>query len=137
LVVRFVDTNVFIRVITLDDPVRAEKCIRFFERLEEGLEEATTSESVVAEVVYVLTSPKWYRVPRRQIAGLVVPFLIPTGMRLPSRALFIRALRLFSENKIDIEDALSIAHMEHAGLETMVSYDRDFDAIPGIVRVEP
>ena len=127
----------FVRVLTGDDPVRAEQSIRFFERLEEGIEEATTSESVVAEVVYVLTSPKWYRVPRHEVADLVEPLLTSRGLRLPQRAVFIRALRLFSEHKIDIEDALSVAHMEHAGLETIVSYDRDFDAIPGVVRVEP
>lgn len=46
-------------------------------------------------------------------------------------------LRLFSEYDVDFEDALSVAHMEQDGIETILSYDRDFDLFPGIARAEP
>ena len=35
------------------------------------------------------------------------------------------------------EDALIAAHMERTGVKTIVSFDRDFDRIPGVVRREP
>lgn len=38
---------------------------------------------------------------------------------------------------LDFEDALAIAHMERQGIKELWSYDRDFDRIPEVKRVEP
>ncbi len=54
----FVDTNIFLHYLTRDDPVKAEVCFRLLEQARKGEIALTTSESVIAEVVFVLSSPR-------------------------------------------------------------------------------
>ena len=134
---RFVDANVFLRLITRDEPAQAERCVALFERVRSGTEEITTSESVLAEVVYVLSS-NLYRVTRDDIRGQLVHLLGLRGVHLPERRRYLRALDLYAEHtRLDIADALSAAHVEHAALPAILSFDRDFDRIPTIRREEP
>jgi predicted nucleic acid-binding protein len=134
--VRFLDANIFIRLLTHDAPVWPD-CERLFEALEDDRSEATTSESVIAEVVYVLTSPRIYAMERAAIVALLRPLLLLPGLRLSDRAVYVRALDLYLEYQVDFEDALSVSRMEREGIAEIVSYDRDFDRFAGIDRVEP
>lgn len=135
---RFLDTNVFVRALTLDDLERSEASRRLLLLIDEEQEEATTSESVIAEVVYVLSSrAQGYGLPRQEIIALLQPLLRSRGLRLPDRNVYLRALDVYGLYNIDFEDALSVAHMERAGVSEIVSYDRDFDRIPEVTRTEP
>lgn len=135
---RFLDTNVFLRYLTRDDEVKAEAARELFLRLRSGEERATTSESVVAEIVYVLASRAHYGLGREDIRARVRPLLGLTGLVLPQRALLLRAVDLYASYAfLDIEDALSLAHLERLGLDEITSYDSHFDRIPGIQRTEP
>jgi predicted nucleic acid-binding protein len=50
----------------------------------------------------------------------------------------LRALELYDlYPQFDVEDALSLATMQQSGLTEIVSYDRDFNNVPGITREEP
>ena len=64
---RFLDTNVFLRYLTGDDEIKAQASYELFQRVSLGEEELFTCEAIVAEVVYVLSSPRApYRAkPRR------------------------------------------------------------------------
>ena len=55
---RFLDTNVILRYLTRDDEEKAQACFRLFQRVNQGEEELFTCESIVAEVVYVLSSTR-------------------------------------------------------------------------------
>jgi uncharacterized protein len=135
---RFVDTNIFVRFLTRDDPVKAAACFALFQRVQAGEEEVTTCEAVVTEVVYVLSSRTLYNLSAEEIRSLLVPLLTLPGFKLPQKQLFLRALDLYALHpSLDIEDLLIVAHMEHAGIEELLSYDRDFDRVPTISRQEP
>jgi len=134
---RFLDTNIFLRYLTRDDPEKAERCFDLFQRVKAGTEAVTTSESVIAEVVFVLSSPKVYNVSRERVRSLLVPILTLKGLRLPNRGLYLRALDLYADHEIDFEDALSVAHLERRQLTAILSYDRGFDRIEGVRREEP
>ena len=59
-------------------------------------------------------------------------------MTIPRKRVVIRALEIYGQNrKLDYSDALLVATAEQTGITTIVSYDRDFDALPGIMRQEP
>jgi len=137
--VRFIDANIFIRLITRDDPSKASACLQLFQRLRQGREEATTSEAVIAEIVYVLVSTRQpYRLARTDIRARLMPLLRVRGLRLPERGALIRALEVFElYDDLDFEDALTVARMEGVGIEELQSYDRGFDVVSGIRRVEP
>ena len=52
--------------------------------------------------------------------------------------LYLHTLDLYASSPfLDFEDALAIAHMARRGVTEIVSYDRDFDRIAGLRRVEP
>ena len=51
---QFIDANVFIRHLTRDDPEKAKACFELFQKAGQGEITLTTSEAVVAEVVFVL-----------------------------------------------------------------------------------
>ena len=97
----------------------------------------TATETVVAEVVYVLSSKRTYNLPRDQIRARLYPLLTLQGLRLPQRRTVLRALDLYVAYEIDFEDALIVAHMQRQAIRDVYSYDRDFDQVPGINRQEP
>jgi len=133
----FVDTNIFLRYLTKDDPDKAQACFELFKRAEANQVALTATETVIAEVVYVLSSKRTYNLPRDQIRARLYPLLTLQGLRLPQRQTVLRALDLYVAYEIDFEDALIVAHMERQAIRELYSYDRDFDEVPGVNRQEP
>lgn len=136
---RFLDANIFLRYLTRDDEAKAEACYALFQRVKQGEEEVFTCEAIVTEVVYVLTSPRIpYHLSHAEVRSRLVPILTLRGLRLPQKGIYLRALDLFASSPfLDFEDTLAAAHMEQQGIREILSYDRDFDRIQGIARVEP
>lgn len=134
---QFVDANVFIRFLTRDDPEKAQACFELFQKAKKREILLTTSESVIAEVVYVLSSKQLYDLPREQIRALLYPLLSLPGLKLTHRKMYLLALDLYAAYPIDIEDALIVAQMERQKVTELYSYDRDFGLVPGITRLEP
>ena len=97
----------------------------------------TTTEAVVAEVVFVLSSKRLYNLPREKIRELLYPLLKLPGLRLPQRKTLLRALDLYVSYQTDFEDALVVAQMERQKISELYSYDREFDDMSGITRLEP
>ncbi len=64
---QFVDTNVFIRYLTKDDPDKAQACFELFRQAQANEVVLTTTEAVITEVVYVLSSKKTYGLARTDI----------------------------------------------------------------------
>lgn len=133
----FVDTNVLLRILTGDDPAKAERSLSLLERAERGQGELITSESVVAEVVFVLSSPVTYRIPRPRIAIALQSLLRNPGLKLDHKGSVIQALDLWEQSTLDFEDCLSVEYVRRLQLNAIYSYDRDFDRVPGVRRLEP
>ena len=136
---RFLDTNVILRYLTRDDEAKAEACYELFQQVRRGEEELVTCEAIVTEVVYVLSSPRApYRLSHEEIRARLVPILTLRGLRLPQKRVYLSALDIYASSPfLDFEDALAVAHMERLGVTEIVSYDRDFDRLPALQRVEP
>jgi predicted nucleic acid-binding protein len=133
----FIDANIFIRHLTRDDPQKAQACFDLFRRAERNEINLTTAESVIAEVVYVLSSRQLYNIPRDEIRRLLRPLLSLPGLKLTHRGMYLRALDLYAAYPIDFADALLAAQMEQQHVTELYSYDRDFDQVAGIKRLEP
>ncbi|HXH21783.1 MAG TPA: PIN domain-containing protein [Dehalococcoidia bacterium] len=134
---RFLDADIFIRALTGDDPPKAAACERLFRELAAGRAEATTSEAVLAEIVFVLASPRHYGFERAKIARALAPYVSLRGLRVPERPVVARALALYEATRLDFEDCLTVAKFESGMVDAIVSHDRGFDRIAGVVRVEP
>ncbi|HVA92472.1 MAG TPA: PIN domain-containing protein [Chloroflexota bacterium] len=135
---RFIDTNIFLRYLTKDDPVKAAACYALFQRLEQGSEQATTSETIIAEVVYVLSARSHYGLGGTEIRARLTPLLVLRGLRIAHKRTYLRALDLYATYAaLDFEDALTISHMERTGITDLYSYDTDFDQVPSVIRRDP
>ena len=136
---RFLDTNVILRYLTRDDEDKAQACFELFQRVEQGEEEVFTCEAIVTEVVYVLSSSRApYRLRHEEVRARLVPILTLRGLRLPQKRVYLSALDLYASSPfLDFEDALAVAHMERRGMREILSYDRDFDRVEVVQRVEP
>jgi uncharacterized protein len=135
--VEFLDANIFLRYLTRDDPAKAERCYDLFQRMKRKEIRVITSESVLAEVVYVLSSRSLYQLSRERVRALLLPIISLPGLRIANRRTFLRALDLFAGANLDFEDALSLAHMERMNIKVIISYDQDFDRFKNIQRREP
>jgi len=135
---RFLDTNIIIRYLTGDDPQKAEAAFGLLKRVQAGGEQVRVTEAIITEVCYILSAHAHYHLSHDEIRQRLTPIINMRGLRLPRKAIYIRALDLFAEHpSIDFEDVLTVAYMEADGVQELYSYDRDFDAIAGVKRVEP
>jgi predicted nucleic acid-binding protein len=64
----FVDANIFIRLLTGDDPVKERQCLELFRRAQAGDVTLITSSVIIAELTFVLTSRATYNFSRRQVS---------------------------------------------------------------------
>lgn len=134
---RFVDAKIFLRYLTRDDSEKADQVKALLERAERGQEELFTTESVVMELVFVLSSQRLYALDRNRIRNLLTPIIAINGLRIPRRQVVARALELYAQTNIDFVDALAVAHMEVNKLTEIYSYDRHFDHVASVTRIEP
>jgi predicted nucleic acid-binding protein len=133
----YLDTNVFIRHITQDNPQMAEQAHRLFKQLEDGRATATTCEGVIVEAVQVLSSRALYHLPRPDIRRHLSNLLAVKGLRLPRKRVYLRALDLYATSSLDFVDALIVAHMQRDRSSVVISFDRDFDRVAQLTRREP
>ena len=130
----FIDTNIFIRHITADDPVQSPACLAFFQAIERGETTGWMSQLVVAEIVFVLS--RIYKLDRAGIRDAILPLLLLPGIKLDQKQTMSRVFELFVTTSIDYIDAYHAASLEGRGGQ-LYSYDKHFDRLPGIQRLEP
>lgn len=135
---RFLDANVFLRYLTRDDEAKANACYDLFQRIGRGEEEVVTNELIVAELTYILSSRAHYNLTHDDIRARLTPLLNLRGLELPGKRRCLRALEIYATYPaLDFEDAFSIATLADDDIAEIYSYDRDFDQIRDVRRLEP
>ena len=122
---RFLDANPIIRYLTQDHPDHAARSRRLFERAAAGEFTLVTSESVLVEVVRVLSSPNLYNLPRQEVRRHLANVLALPGLFAPYKRTFLRALDLWASSSIDFVDALCVAQMERLKIGTIARFDQE------------
>ncbi|MBI4220050.1 MAG: type II toxin-antitoxin system VapC family toxin [Chloroflexi bacterium] len=130
----FLDTNVFLRFLTRDDPRQAEACRGLFERAEAGQLRLTTSHLALAEIVWTLESH--YRLSRDEIAGTLRDLLGMKSFTIERKGMLRNAVALYASTNVDFVDAYHAAHLRSRKIPAICSFDRDFESL-SITRVEP
>ena len=132
---RFVDTNIFLRYLTRDDPSKYEKCRQMFRRAIEGEIEIATSGMVIAELIWTLLS--YYKVPKVDVIEKVSIIMGTESLSIPDKDIIADALVLCGRKNIDYIDAYNAVLMKYHGLQDIYSYDEDFETIETVQRSEP
>ena len=131
----FVDANIILRYFTKDPPDMAEASLKTFSDAQDGQICLILIPITVAEVVWVLES--FYGYTKEQIAIKITQFLHSDGIEVIDLDILIQALSLYNEKNIDFADALLAVYALSRGPNLIYSFDRHFDRIPGITRLEP
>ena len=130
----FVDTNVFMRFFTADQPGMAEDCRQLLDRAERGELQLHTSHLVLAEIAWTLRSH--YRVSRGEIATKLFDLLALRSLRIDQKEMLRTVVETYGSTNVDFIDAYHAVDLRRRGFDRICSYDRDSDAL-GVVRIEP
>lgn len=133
----FVDTDVILRLITHDDFKKQEAAAELFEKVEKEDLVLSAPGTVIADAVFVLSSPRLYNFPRTEIRDVLMALLHLANFKVDNKQAVIAALDFYANSKIDFGDALLIALTSRTKKKEIYSYDRDFDKFEGIKRKEP
>jgi predicted nucleic acid-binding protein len=133
----FVNANVLIRLLTQDDPAKARSSCRLLNRARRGEVELHLGEAIIAEGVFVLSSPRLYAQPRTEIAYALQPVLENRGRRLDHKQSVLAASRRWAASALDFPDCVAIEHALREDGGAIYSYDDDFNGIPGVTRHLP
>jgi predicted nucleic acid-binding protein len=132
----FVDTNIFLRYLTKDDPTKYARCREIFKKAMEEELSLFTSEMVIAELIWTLLS--YYRVAKADVIEKVSIIISSQNLHFVNKNMIADSLVLYSQKNIDYIDAYNAVFMKFHDLEKIYSYDEDFDAVDGMMeREEP
>lgn len=132
---RFLDTNIFISFLTDDVPKKADACEAIFKKAVEKQETFFTTDLVIAEIVWVLES--FYKLPGNEVQDKVEKILNTPNLICPNKDLILNALILYSEKNIDFIDAYNALILKDNGIKELYSYDKHYDRIDWLTRLEP
>jgi len=130
-----VDANVILRFLLNDPLPMAQEAALLFQAVADGRLTLLIDDLIVAEMVWVLKS--FYKQDVVTIATTLRDFLLQEGIETADKPTVLHALTLFETKNVDFVDALLAARMINKGMATVFSFDRHFDRLPLIQRVNP
>jgi uncharacterized protein len=131
----FLDTNVFLRHLRGDHSDFSPRATALLRRIEKGEQKVRTTDTVIFETVFTLE--RVYKQPKEAIRDAFLPLIELTGIVLPGKRRFRRVFSYYIEKNISFADAYHAVLSESLGLTQIVSFDRDFNRIASVSRVEP
>ena len=127
--VKVIDANLILRYL-LGDPEagRVEKLLKSKVKL-------LLSDVILAEIVWVLDS--YYKWDRSKIVESLISLVRLTSI-VCNKFLLSETLAILGNQKsFDFADAYSVALMKISKIKDIYSFDKDFDEIAGVNRLEP
>ena len=125
---KYLDTNILLRYL-VDDP-QADS----IEKMLKEEKELILLDLVVGEVVWTLQT--FYKLKKAKIAELVTNLVSLKSIKCNARVV-LAALETYRNKNISYTDAYIAASMKAKRASLIYSFDRDFDKIPHIRRIEP
>jgi predicted nucleic acid-binding protein len=139
----FLDANFFLRYIVRVETEEQSRMQRLAENfmlaLETGAIEATTSEVVLHEVCYVMTSRRQYGASVHEAITALEPILRLSALKFPpgDKEIYLRALSIWQQYpKLEFADSVIAARCEVNGWE-LATFDETLGSLPSITRWQP
>jgi len=129
------DTNIFIRHFVHDYPNQWPRATALMMRIFDGDLRVRVTETIVFETVFTLESR--YKRSKQEIRETLLPLLQLPGVMLPNKAMIAHAFDYYVDLNISYADAFHAVLMERLGIAEVISFDKHFDRVPGITRIEP
>jgi len=126
----FVDANVFLRFLTVDDRGHHPRAVRLFETAKAGECRLVTGPPVLFELAWTLRAA--YKIPRDRVLEILSAVFAMPGMTLTDASLVADALTLASSTGAEFADAYIAASSRAAGCAGVATFDRKDFAKLGI-----
>lgn len=109
MTIPFVDTDVIIRLLVGDDSAKqAQAAALLLEQIENGNLVVAAPDTVIADAVFVLASPRIYHIPA-EVADLLSTLVRLPGFRVENRRIVLSALAIYAATpQLDFGDAMII-----------------------------
>jgi predicted nucleic-acid-binding protein len=132
----FVDTNLFVRYLTNDDPRKAEAVEDLLLKAKSGTIRLITSHLVIVELIWVLAS--YYDQSNDTISDFIRAILNTEGLVIENSGTIEEALSIYEEENIDFVDAYIISYLRSKGVTCLYSYNKKhLSKFKDIKRLEP
>jgi predicted nucleic-acid-binding protein len=132
--VRAIDANVVLRYLTNDVPDQAKQTEELLKRVEDGKEDLLLPDIILADIIWILE--RYYKQTREDIREWLTAIIGLQGLRLSDKDMALNALDIYVDKKIDWSDAFTAGQMLQRGITEIYSFDKHFDKIDGIIRIE-
>lgn len=131
----FLETNIFLRHLRQDHADFSPRATALLRRIEQGALRVRTADTVIFETVFTLE--RSYKQSKEAIRNTFLPLIELPGIVLPGKHRFRQVFAYYIEQNISFADAYHAVLLESLRLRKIVSFDRDFNRIPTVERVEP
>lgn len=132
----FIDTNLFLRYLTNDQPKMADEVEKLLQRAAAGRLTLVTHVLVIAEIVWTLAS--FYKVAREDIRDKVIAIINTEGIEVENAGLILQAAIAFAEKNVDFIDAYTAAWCAAHLVPAICTFDQShFKRLAGVVAKLP
>jgi predicted nucleic-acid-binding protein len=125
-----VDTNVLVRLLVADDAEQLARARELFDRQAPEPGSIWISQSVLVELVWVLT--RTYARPREQVLSALRALSSNATVRLDGAEDVSAAVAMYASSKADFADCLLAARAQAGGLDTLFTFDRKMRGLPKV-----
>ena len=132
---RSIDANVILRYLTNDVPEQAKQAEELLNRVEVGNEDVFLPDIILVDIIWILE--KYYKQTREDIREWITAILSLQGLTFSDKEMALNALDIYVAKKIDWSDASAAIQMVQRDITEIYSFDKQFDRIDGIIRIEP
>ena len=120
--VYLIDTNILVRLITGDIPKLHQKALQFFEKVENNEIKGLLTESIIAEVYYVLKS--FYKFKKEQIIEDLQAILSNENILYENKSEIFETFSILKTRNLSFVDALLCAKSNMYDY-TLMSFDKN------------
>lgn len=130
----FIDTNIFLEV-QLQDP-RWKECEEFLKKVENEEVEAVTTDFIVYSIILNIES-KTKSIDKIEKFIIALAGISNLKIYYPENETVKDSFRFMRKYGLDFDDALVVSSMVANKVKKLVSFDKKFDGVKEIVRIEP
>lgn len=130
------DTNVLVRFLVRDDPRQFARAAALFQQTADGRCELIVTHILLAETIWVLTSPRLYDVPRADVADRLASLVVQPGVRCADAPVVLDALARFKATPCSFFDCYLAATAAATG-DRVASFDKDLQRFKDVEHWQP
>ncbi len=131
----FLDTNIFLRFFLKENESMFQRLEKLFYEIISGNIIGVSNAMIIAEVVWVLSrSYKWNK---EKICDNIEFILSTPNIRFKDKVILVNAISIYKEKNIGFIDAYNYSFIRANGINEIYSFDRDFDKLKDVKRLEP